>query len=155
MLIGAAECLRCDAASREDRKLFLPQADALDLPFQLDAGIILHARAHGLAEILDIRRGGTAKIDQEVTVQLRTLSIAEPQPAATRCVDELPSLLSRGILERRTARTALDGLGRLARLRDLVPLRGNSPSIAASSLEQRFGEDDVLGDAAMPIAVVH
>ena len=90
-------------------KLFLPQADALDLPFQIDAGIVLHARAHGLAEILDIRRGGTAKIDQEVTVQLRDLSIAEPQPAATRCVDELPSLLSGRILERRTPRAALDG----------------------------------------------
>src|ERR1700680_5169313 len=130
MLIGAAECLRCDAALREDHKLVLPQADALDLPFQLDAGIVLHAPAHGLAEVLDIRRGGTAKIDQEVTVQLRDLSIAEPQPAATRCVDELPSLLSRRILERRTPCATLDGLGSLARLSDLVHLRGNYLRIA-------------------------
>ena len=100
-------------------KLFLQQADPLDLPFQIDAGIVLHAPAHGLAEILDICGGRTAKINQEVTVQLRHLSVAEPEPAATCCVDELPSLLSRGILERRAPCAALDGLGRLARLGDL------------------------------------
>src|SRR5438067_10116558 len=48
----------------------LRYADALDLPFELDAGIFAHPRAHGLTQLLDIGGGGATEIDQKVAVQL-------------------------------------------------------------------------------------
>ena len=59
-------------------------ADALDLPFELDAGCLAHALAHGLAEFLDLRGRGAAFVDQEVAVQLGDLRRADRRSRAGR-----------------------------------------------------------------------
>src|SRR5262245_66327575 len=63
--------------------------------------------------------------------------------------------MTRRVLEGRAAGAALDRLGRLARLGDFLHLRGDLGRIATRALEQRLREDDVVGCAAMAIAVVH
>ncbi len=115
----------------------------------------MHARAHRLAQRLDVGGGGAAEIDQEVAVQLRHLRVADLEAAAAGGVDQLPGLVAGRVLEGRAAGAALDRLRRLARLGDLVHLGGDRGRIARRALEQRLGEDDVLGRAAMAIGVVH
>src|SRR5262245_15189922 len=129
--------------------------DPLDLPFELDAGILFHARPHRLAQGLDVGGGGAAEIDQEVAVHLRHLGAADREAAAAGGVDDLPGLVAGRVLEGRAAGAALDRLGGLARLGDLVHLGGDLLRIAGLALEQRGGEDHVVGRAAMAIAVMH
>src|SRR5437764_7411894 len=86
----------------------LRHSDPLDLPVQRDAGILLHALAHGLAQRLDVGGGGTAEVDQEIAVHLRHLGVAELEAPAAGGVDELPGLMSRRVLEGRAAGAALD-----------------------------------------------
>src|SRR5882672_11067929 len=88
----------------------LCHADPLDLPFEIDAGILLHARPHRLAERLDIGRAGATLVDEEVAMQLRHLGGTHRQAAAARSVDELPRLAVGRILERRATGAALDRL---------------------------------------------
>src|SRR5215469_1815809 len=57
-------------------------SDPLDLPFQLDAGIFLHAPTHRLAQRLDVGRDGAAEVDQEVAVHFGNLRITDLEPAA-------------------------------------------------------------------------
>src|SRR6187200_206697 len=57
-------------------------ADALDFPVELDAGLFLHPPAHRFAQRLDVGRRGPAEIDQEVAVHFRHLGVADFQPAA-------------------------------------------------------------------------
>src|SRR5262249_38072238 len=70
-------------------------------------------------------------------------------------IDELPRFVTRRVLEGRAPGAALDRLGRLARLGDFLHLRGDLGRIAPRALEQRLRENDVVGRAAMAIAVVH
>ena len=51
------------------------------------------------AERFNIRAGGVAGINQEIGVFFGYLCAADLEPAASCFVDELPSLLSFGILE--------------------------------------------------------
>src|ERR1700733_8868105 len=67
-------------------------ADPLDLPIEIDTGDVAHARAHGLAECLDVGRAGAALVDQEVAMQLRHLGGTDRQATAAGGVDELPRL---------------------------------------------------------------
>ena len=59
-------------------------ADALDLPFERDAGIVLHAPAHLLAQLLDVGRRRVAAVDQEVAVQLGHLRVADDRGRGSR-----------------------------------------------------------------------
>ena len=113
-----------------------PAADPLDLPFELDAGLRLDARAHGLAQRLDVGGGGAAEIDQEIAVQLGDLRVADHEAAAAGGVDQLPGLLAGRVLEGRAAGAALDRLRRLARLGDLVHLGADGGAVAGLALEQ-------------------
>src|SRR5712672_572105 len=113
--------------------------DALDLPFQLHAGIFLHARPHGLAQCLDIGRARVAAVDQEIAVHLRHLGVAHHKAAAAGGVDQLPGFVARRILEGRAAGAALDRLRGLARPGDLVHLGGDLLAIAGPALKQRLG----------------
>src|SRR3954466_9439156 len=103
-------------SSAEYRRL--RRADPLDLPFELDAGILAHAPAHRLAQRLDVGGGGAAEIDQKIAVHLRNLGGPVFQAAATGGIDELPRLVAGRILEGRAAGAALDRLRRLARFGD-------------------------------------
>src|SRR5690348_8684933 len=125
--------------------------DALDLPFELHARMLPHPAAHFLAQRLDVRRARMAAVDQEIAVHLRYLGVADHEPAAAGSVNELPSLLPRRILECRAARAALDRLGRLARLSDLVHLGSDRVAIPRPTLQQCRGEDQVFGRAAMAV----
>src|SRR5712691_11530435 len=129
--------------------------DPLDLPFELDAGFLLDASSHRLAQGLDVGGAGAAEIDQEIAVHLRDLRATDLEPAAAGGIDELPGLAAGRVLEGRAAGAALDRLGRLARFGDLFHLGGDRAGIAGDALEQGRGEDDVLGGAAMAIAVMH
>src|SRR4051812_28005729 len=88
-------------------------------------------------------------------MHLGHLRAADFQSAAAGGIDQLPSLMSRRVLEGRAAGTTLDRLRGLARLGDLVHLGGNNRGIAWVTGEQRFGEDDVVWRAAMAIGVMH
>ena len=117
--------------------------------------VSLHAPAHGLAELLDLRRGGAALVDQEVAVQLGNLRRADGEAAQAGLVDELPGFVAGRILEGRAAGAALDRLRRLAPLGDLVHGARDLGRIAGLALKQRLGEDQILRRAAMAVGVVH
>src|SRR6187455_1397267 len=106
--------------------------------------MIFHASPHGFAKRLDIGRGGRAKVDQEVAMQLRDLRAAGDQSAAASGVYELPGLLPWRVLEGRAAGAALYRLGRLARLSDLVHFGGDGGTIARRALECGLGEDEIF-----------
>src|SRR6266545_251878 len=133
----------------------LRHPDPLDLPLELDTGSLPHARPHRLAQSLDVGSGGAAQIDQKVAVHFRHLGVADLEPAAAGGIDDLPGLVAGRVLEGRAAGAALDRLGGLARLRDLVHLGGDLRRIAGLVLEHCRGEDDVVRHAAMAIAVMH
>src|SRR5213593_1708777 len=82
-------------------------ADPFDLPVELNARRLPHARAHGLAQRLDVGGSRSAEIDQEVAVHIRHLRVADLEPAAAGGIDELPGFLSRRVLEGRAAGSAL------------------------------------------------
>src|SRR5205809_402889 len=88
-------------------------------------------------------------------MQFRHLRAANREATTARCVDQLPGLLPRRILEGRAAGAALDRLRCLARLRDLIHLRGDCGRIAWPPAEVLLREDDLLRHAAMPIDEVH
>src|SRR6187401_742661 len=88
-------------------------------------------------------------------MQLRYLRAADDQSATAGSIDELPGLLPWRVLEGRAAGAALDRLGRLARLGDLVHFGGDGCTIARRALKCGLGEDEILRSAAMPVAVVH
>src|SRR5262249_59245777 len=85
----------------------------------------------------------------------RRLRVADFEAAATGGIDELPRFMTRRVLEGRAAGAALDRLGRLARFGDFLHLCGDLGRIAGRALEQRLREDDVVGRAAVALAVVH
>src|SRR5262245_726646 len=129
-------------------------AEALDLPFELDAASLLHPRPHGLAKLLEIGPTRLPLIDEEVAVHLRDLGVADREPAAAGGINELPGFVPRRVLEGRAAGAALDRLRLLAIGGDAVHLSENLRGLACLALEQSFGEDKVLGRAAMAILVV-
>src|SRR5215472_14324709 len=133
----------------------LRHSDPHDLPLELHAGIIFDASTHRLAQRLDVGGGGTAKIDQKIAVHLRHLRAPDFEAAAAGGIDELPRFVTGRVLEGRAAGAALDRLGCLARFGDLLHLCGDRGRITGRALEQRLREDDVVGRAAMTIAVVH
>src|SRR5580658_9397742 len=90
-------------SSRLPTSLPLRHADPLDLPFEIDARIVLDAPAHRLAERLDVGGAGAAEIDEEIAMHRRHLRAAEREPAAAGGIDELPGLAARRILEGRAA----------------------------------------------------
>src|SRR5215467_13724237 len=100
----------------------LRHANPFDLPFEIDAGCFPHARAHNLAERLDVGRAGAALVDEEVAMQLRYLGGTHRQSAAAGSLNELPCLAAGRILEGRATGATLGRLGRLAAFRDLVHL---------------------------------
>ena len=121
---------RCDRPKRsitctlshKGRGVSASYPDSLDLPFEIDAGMIVHALAHRLAQFLDVGRAGIAEIDEKIAMQLGNLRIIDFQSAAAGGIDQLPGLLPGGIFEGRAAGAALDRLRRLARFGDLVHL---------------------------------
>src|SRR5215472_6363454 len=131
------------------------RADPFDLPFEFDTRDFANARAHGLAERLDVGRVGAAPVYEEVAMELGDLSGSYGQTAASRGVDELPRFVTGRILERRAAGPALDRLGRFSAFGNFVHLGGDDGLIARAPLEQRLGEDHVVGHAAIAIAVLH
>src|SRR6478736_8515986 len=131
----------------------LSRSDPLDLPFELDAGILAYAPAHRLAQRLDVGGGGAAEIDEKIAVHLRDLGGPVFQAAAAGGIDELPCLVARRILERGAAGAALDRLRRLPRFGDFFHLRRDGGRIAGRALEKRLREDDVVRRAAMAIGV--
>src|SRR5581483_4095660 len=124
-------------------------AEAFDLPFELDAARLLDPRAHRFAEFLDLGAGGVALVDEEVAVHLGDLGVADREPAAAGGVDQLPGLLAGRILEGRAAGPALDRLGLLAIGGDVVHLGEDPRGIAGLALEQGLGEDEILGRPAL------
>jgi hypothetical protein len=58
------------------------EADALDLPVEINAGRLLHLAADSLAQFFDLCGGGATFIDQEVAVQFRHLGRAPRQSRA-------------------------------------------------------------------------
>src|SRR5215468_9154312 len=137
------------------RRSTLRRSDPHDLPLELHAGIFFDASTHRLAQRLDVGGGGTAEIDQKIAVHLRHLRAPDFEAAAAGGIDELPRFVTGRVLEGRAAGAALDRLGCLARFGDLLHLCGDRGRIAGRALEQRLREDDVVGRAAMTIAVVH
>src|SRR6476620_4203031 len=87
-------------------------------------------------------------------MHFRNLRVADAQPAAAGGIDQLPCLVPGRILERRTARAALDRLGRFAALSDFVHLGRNRRRIAWPAGKQRLCEDHVVGDAAMAVTEI-
>src|SRR5215471_21800677 len=143
------------AAAAGAARRMLCHSDPLDLPLEIDAGMLLDAPAHRLSQRFDVGGAGAAEIDEKIAVHLRHLRVAHLQAAAARRVDELPGFVTGGILEGRAAGAALDRLGCLARFRDFVHLGGDLRRVAGGALEQCLREDDVVGRAAMAIAVLH
>src|SRR5205085_1946644 len=88
--------------------------EALDFPFELDAGIFEHFAANLLTEIFEVVAGRLPHVDHEVAVKRRHLRAAYDEPAASRFVNQLPGRMSVGILERRAAGLLADRLNRLA-----------------------------------------
>ena len=82
----------------------------------------LDARAHRLAQALDVLAGGVAVVDQEVAVHLGHLGAADAKAAAAGGVDQLPGAGARRVLEGGAAGALLDRLVGLAVLGDLVHL---------------------------------
>src|SRR5262249_30855517 len=122
----------------------LRHSDPLDLPFQLNAGVLLHARAHRLAQRLDVGGAGAAEIDQEVAVHFGNLRIADLESAAAGGVDQLPGFVAGRVFEGRAAGAALDRLRRLPRFRDLVHLQADGGPIARGAPKQRLAENYVV-----------
>src|SRR6202162_1468432 len=129
-------------------------AEALDLPFKLDATRLLHPRAHRLAELFDVGAGGIALVDEEVAVHLRDLGIAHREPPAARRVDQQPGLFPRRVLEGRAAGAALDGLCLLAIGGDAVHLGEDLGGLPRLALEQRLGENQIVRHAAMAVFIM-
>src|SRR4029077_10561923 len=69
-------------------------AEALDLPFELDAARRLHPRANRLAELLDVGAVGFALIDEEVAMHLGDMGAADAQPPAACGIDDLPGFVA-------------------------------------------------------------
>src|SRR5665213_1876459 len=109
-------------------------ADALDLPFQHDAGMVFHPRAYGLAKRLDIGGSGAIEIDEEVAVQLRHLRLSDAQAAATGIVHQLPGAMAWRVLEGRAA-GAVARLARFAFRLDLGHFGGDLFDAAGAALE--------------------
>src|SRR5262249_36474226 len=109
--------------------------DALDLPFEVDAGVFFDPPTHRLAQGLDVGSGGTAEVNQKIAVHRRHLGIPNFEATAPGGIDELPRLVTGRVLESRAAGAALDWLGRLARFRDLLHLGGNVGWIAGGALK--------------------
>ena len=80
-------------------KRYSRNAEALDLPFELDPARLLDPRAHRLAELLEIGAGGIPLVDEKVAVHLGDLGVADRKPAAAGRVDQLPGLLPGGFLK--------------------------------------------------------
>src|SRR5215475_13070095 len=78
---------RITAAVGAARRM-LCHSDPLDLPLEIDAGMLLDAPAHRLAQRFDVGGGGAAEIDQKIAVHRRYLRVAHLQAAAARRVDE-------------------------------------------------------------------
>src|SRR5829696_8774324 len=117
--------------------------------------MLAHPSAHFLTQTLNVSGSGIPSIDQEVAVHFRDLRITDDEPPATGGVDELPGLVAGGVLESRAAGLLLDGLGRLARLRDPLHLGLDRRLIARAALKQGLREDHICGRARMPIGEAH
>ena len=74
-------------------------ANTLDLPVQIDPGILLYARAYSFTELFDLSRSGTTFIDQEVAMHLGYFCRTNCEAAHAGCIDELPGFFTFGVLE--------------------------------------------------------
>src|SRR5579871_1667014 len=126
-------------------------ADALDLPFQRDAGLLQHPLAHEFAQCLDVGGRGLAGVDEEVAMLLGHLRTAKAETAAAGLLDQFPGLEAGGIGEGAAAGPAADRLARLSRVLDLLQLGADRGRIPRLSLEQRSQEDPVLRDRRVAI----
>ena len=126
-------------------------ADAVDLPLQRDAGALVDALPHSLAERLDVGGARFAEIDQEIAMHLRDLCIADTQSPAAGSVDELPRFPARRIFEGRAAGAASHRLRRFPRFSDLVHFGRDHSGIATRRAKKRLRENIIIGDRAMPI----
>ena len=135
---GSAVRLQRAASARKARLRRL-DADPLDFPFELDAGILL-ARAGARFRPASRCRPRVAPPRLIRKLQCSSDTCAPPtlEPAAAGGVDQLPGLVAGRVLEGRAAGAALDRLRRLARFGDLVHLGGDGGRIAGRALEQRL-----------------
>src|SRR5579862_7978699 len=148
---------RCRAAARRHNELsprLCRNADALDLPFQLDTGMCLDPRAHGFAERFDVGGGRPIEVDEEITVQGRDLRAPDGETATAGLIDQLPGTHAGRVLEGRAA-GAVARLARLALRLDLGHLCGDCLVLAGAALKQRLGENDVVGHPAVTIGKTH
>src|SRR5262245_2997312 len=113
----------------------LCHSDALDLPFEIDAGVFFDPPTHRLAQDLDVGSGGTAEVDQTIAVHRRHLRIPTREAPAPRSIDESLRLVTGRVLESRAGGAARNWLGCLARFRDLLHLGGNVGWIAGGALK--------------------
>src|SRR5689334_12409068 len=79
------------------------EAEALDFPFELDAGRLENLATHFLAQIFEIVARRLPHVDHEVAVKRGHLRAADNEAAAVRLIDQLPGRMPLGILEGRAA----------------------------------------------------
>src|SRR5215510_518862 len=125
-------------------------SNALDLPFQIDAGIRLYFLADRFAQSLDVGRAGAAKVDQEIAVKLGDLRATDGEPAAAGFIDKLPCALAWRVLESGAA-GAVARLGRLALFLDCGHITGNLLGFTRTPLQDCGCENHVVGRTAVPI----
>ena len=112
-------------------------ADALDLPIELDAGRFLHPRRTVSPSSSICAAVAPPSLIRKLQCISETLRRANGKAAHAGLVDQLPGFVARRILEGRAAGAALDRLGGLAALGDLVHGGGNIGGIARPALQQR------------------
>src|SRR5690348_1615369 len=127
----------------------------LDLPFERDAELLLHASAHALAESFYIRGGCLPGVDEEIAVLLGNLCCPVHEAAAARFIDQLPSLVPGRILEGRAAGLRFNRLSRFALFHKRIHPATNGFGIARLAFQYGFDENHILRHAALAIDEGH
>jgi hypothetical protein len=124
------------------------QSQPLDFPFQPDAGILQHPRAHGFTQVFELIARSRAGVDHEIAVHRRHLRPAHGQAAAARLIDHLPGRMAFRVLEGRAAGLLADRLNRFAvmlhgvhGLADLVLVGGHASKMARVKIRS-LGPDE-------------
>src|SRR5262245_9753808 len=114
----------------------------------------LHPLAHRLAQHLDVRRAGTAEIDEKIAMELRYLRAADGQATAAGVIDQLPRAVARWILESRAA-GPVAWLACFALLFDRRHLGSDFVRHARTPLQGCRSESHVIGHCAMAVGKTH
>ena len=125
--------------------------NAMDLPFERNAGRVVHAMADLFAQTFQVRRRGAAVVDQEIAVLLADLRAAAGQAAAAGGVNQLPSLHVRRIAERGAARARPHRLRGFAGGTDLRHARRDRGRRAGQGAQPDAQHHGALGQVRLPI----